>query len=451
MMAAGRSIEPFWGLYAQHHVASVYKILESHRVANLVLTQQERDEAAQALANDPYAQDPARSPLLHVVSQKPFCAEPPLELLVDQFHTPESLFFVRNHLPVPAGPTAASDPAHFRLSVFVPGREDPVQLSLEDLKTKFHPVTITAVLQCAGNRRSELQQHKEIKGLAWNAGAIGNGEWTGVRLRDVLLYSGFTEEQLRSAGVRHVQFEGMDSPYGASIPLDKAVAADGDVILAYDMNGQPLSRDHGFPLRALVPGVVAARSVKWLATIRASDAESPAHWQQKDYKSFNPGVDWDSVDFTTVPAIQELPVQSAICEPADGHILDDDETSLAVRGYAWSGGGRGIVRVDITLDDGKTWTDGKLVDVGSAADQSPSPYSRQWGWTRFEADATIPEELRGHDFRACCRAVDASHNIQPENSKPLWNLRGVLANSWHCVSVKRRAAHVPAPATSGTV
>lgn len=119
------------------------------------------------------------------------------------------------------------------------------------------------------------------------------------------------------------------NPYGASIPFWKAVDRKGDVLLAYEMNGEPLSRDHGFPIRAVVPGVVGARNVKWLGRIVVSKHESGSHWQQKDYKGFSPSCDWEKVDFNKSPGIQELPVISAICKPGknefaevkDGHIL----------------------------------------------------------------------------------------------------------------------------------
>ena len=124
--------------------------------------------------------------------------------------------------------------------------------------------------------------------------------------------------------------------------------------LAFEMNGKELTRDHGYPLRVLVPGVAACRSVKWLKSIEAHAEESTSFWQQNDYKSFSPNVDWDNVDWTSSPAIQNMPVTSAITEPAPGRVHEvprdgDDDLRVPVKGYAWSGGGNGIVRVDVSV------------------------------------------------------------------------------------------------------
>lgn len=130
-------------------------------------------------------------------------------------------------------------------------------------------------------------QIKPVKGLNWGSAAIGTAKWTGVRLRDVLKAYGIDESNL--GNIKHVHFEGLDTdvanvPYAASIPIHKALDPRGDVILAYEMNEEPISRDHGYPLRVIVPGIVGARNVKWLNRIVVSDKESNGHWQQNDYK-----------------------------------------------------------------------------------------------------------------------------------------------------------------------
>lgn len=135
--------------------------------------------------------------------------------------------------------------------------------------------------------------------------------------------------------LQHVQFEGLDldvtgQKYGASILLEKAMDTAGDVILAYEMNGEPLPADHGFPLRVVVPGIVGARNVKWLSKVHCSDEESSSHWQQNDYKSFSPSTDWDTVNFKSAPAIQEAPIQSAICSPLPGQKLPKGKWSVTV-------------------------------------------------------------------------------------------------------------------------
>ncbi len=142
------------------------------------------------------------------------------------------------------------------------------------------------------------------------------------------------------------------APYGASIPLAKAMDPRGDVLLAYEMNGEPLTRDHGYPVRVVIPGTVGARWVKWLsksviqptldspfsysfslsARIEVSVEESESHWQKNDYKSFSPSADWDKIDFAKAPAIQELPVTSVICTPQNEETATLKDGKLNLKG-----------------------------------------------------------------------------------------------------------------------
>ncbi|XP_023689510.1 sulfite oxidase, mitochondrial [Paramormyrops kingsleyae] len=425
LLAAGGALEPFWALYAVHNQEHVLEMLSQYKVGEL----REEDRTLDSSSLDPYAKDPPRHPVLRVNSQKPFNAEPPTEILTDNFITPSAFFFKRNHLPVPQ-----VDPSTYQLKIQgLPG--GTVSLSLEDLKSRFPKYIVTATLQCAGNRRSEMNQVKQVKGLNWGIAAISNATWAGPRLRDVLLYAGY-----KSGGkAQHVHFEGLDkdvtgTSYGASIPLGKALSEEGDVILAYEMNGEDLPADHGFPVRVVVPGIVGARNVKWLDKIVLSEVESSSHWQQNDYKGFSPGTDWDTVDFKSAPAIQELPVQSAITWPAEGAVLDHSLGEVTVKGYAWSGGGREIVRVDVSLDGGKTWQVAKLQGrEGEALDLSPPP-GRAWAWKLWELSAPLPSGTQ--ELEIICKAVDSSYNVQPDSMAPIWNLRGVLSNAWHRVKVK---------------
>ncbi|KAM4644185.1 sulfite oxidase, mitochondrial isoform 1-T1 [Amazona ochrocephala] len=417
LLAAGGALEPFWALYAVHNQPHVLELLREFKVGELSPDEAPPDPAA---AQDPFAGDPPRHPGLRVSSRKPFNAETPAELLAERFLTPNELFFTRNHLPVPA-----VDPGSYRLRVEGPGGR-VLSLSLSELRSRFPKHEVTATLQCAGNRRSEMSRVRPVKGLPWDIGAIGTARWGGARLRDVLLHAGFGEER---AGEWHVCFEGLDAdpggaPYGASIPYGRAVSAGADVLLAYEMNGEELPRDHGFPVRVVVPGVVGARSVKWLGRVAVSAAESPSHWQQNDYKGFSPCVDWDSVDYSAAPAIQELPVQSAITHPRPGAAVPPGE--LTVKGYAWSGGGRDVVRVDVSLDGGRSWRVARWVEGERAA------LGRAWAWKLWELRAPV---AAGAEVEIVCKAVDGSYNVQPDTVAPIWNLRGVLSNAWHRVRV----------------
>lgn len=422
LMAAGGALEPFWELFAIHKSPQVLEMLEQYRIGNLSL--QDRGLAIENM-DDPFASDPLRHPILKPSSVKPFNAEPPLELLVENFITPNELFFIRNHLPVPD-----VDPDMYELEICGIGIK-PIYLKLDDLKSKFKKRTVTSTIQCAGNRRSELNKVKEVKGLNWGSAAISTAEWSGVLLIDVLKYAGV---DVNNPKIQHVQFEGLDTdpanmPYGASVPADKALDPKNEVLLAYEMNGKELPRDHGYPVRVIVPGVVGARNVKWLGRVIVSEEESHSHWQKNDYKGFSPSTTWENVNFNSAPAIQELPVNSAICNLSDGSTVHLEDGKIKVSGYAWSGGGRKIVRVDVSSDGGKTWHVADLL-------QDMSPLYRAWAWTLWQVNVPVPEETSAASgIEIICKAVDSSYNVQPDTFPAIWNLRGVLGNAWHRITV----------------
>lgn len=315
----------------------------------------------------------------------------------------------------------------YEIELEIEGEKKSIRLTMDDLR-KFPEHTVTATVMCGGNRRSEMTKVKPVKGLNWGPSAVGNAEWTGVRLRDVLAKHG-----IKSDEVKHVHFEGLDhdptfTPYAASIPLSMAMNERGDVLLAYKMNGTELSRDHGYPIRVIVPGVVGARNVKWLGKIVVSAVESDSHWQQNDYKGFSPSTDWDTVDFSKSPAIQNMPVTSAICSPKNGEGMKlDSDGMMTVKGYAWSGGGNRIVRVDVTADGGKTWQCAEL-------QQDNAPSGRHFGWTLWSARIPVPES--GSHVEICSKAVDSNYNVQPETFENTWNLRGVLSHAYSRIQVK---------------
>lgn len=190
------------------------------------------------------------------------------------------------------------------------------------------------------------------------------------------------------------------------------------------MNGEELPRDHGYPIRVVVPGVVGARNVKWLGKIILSKEESHSHWQRRDYKGlgllnilwsghifpkfsqydcqlsllskfafihynimpfifqlgFSPNIDWNNVDFDSAPSIQELPVNSAICKPSNGESVTLSENGTIIcRGYAWSGGGKPIVRVDISADKGQSWITATLINDRKSGSLLP-----EWSWSLWE-------------------------------------------------------------------
>jgi len=429
MMAAGASIEPFWAMYQQHQkIPEIVEILEGYRIGKL-----EGYDPSKAPVYDPYQGDPSRHPSLLIRSQKPFNAETPAAILDQELITPTDVFYVRNHLPVPH-----IDMKTFKLEVIGEGLTSPLVLDVDELRERFAEHKVTVTLMCSGNRRNEMKAIRPVKGLEWDTGAIGTCTFTGVKLRDILAAAGLDVNA--DPEPWHVIFVGSDTDpltgdrYAASIPIQKAINPMGDCLIAYEMNGEPLTTDHGFPLRAVVPGVTGARNVKWLAKVIVSKEESGSHWQQKDYKSFNPQVDWDTVNWCSAPAIQDTPITSAICSPEQGENVKIVDGKIRVHGYAWSGGGRGVVRVDVTLDEGATWTTAYLKTIPEQ--EAPrAKFGKAWAWSFWEVDIPVPAGFTSGKLKIASRAVDDSYNNQPDTVSAIWNLRGVVNNAWHRISV----------------
>src|SRR5438128_2731025 len=244
-------------------------------------------------------------PGMHVYQNYPLNVGAPLEVIRQAFVTPQECFFVRSHGVVPHIHARS-----YRLTV-TGQAQTPLELSLDDLRTHFPASTVMATLECAGHRRDELAAVGPIPGeIMWGAETIGNAVWRGVALREVLLAAGVRPE------VCHVAFVGLDTihkgrehfPFGGSIPLAKAMSS--DVLLAYEMNGQPLTPRHGFPLRVIVPGYIGARNVKWLANIVLQETPSTNYYQARAYKLFPPQVQARSADWTQGQMLSALPLNS---------------------------------------------------------------------------------------------------------------------------------------------
>ena len=356
-----------------------------------------------------------------VLSAEPFNAGPPVKDLVENFITDTSLFYVRNHGDVPEIP--AKD---FRLEI---GGliENKLSLTLADLKKNFKSYTVTAAMQCAGNRRQEMIAVKEIVGeTPWLAHAISCAKWRGVRLADVLAAAGVKN------GARHVWFDGADdvkkinSNFGGSIPLEKALSE--EVLLVFEMNGKPLAPVHGAPLRAVVPGYIGARSVKWLTKITVQKTPSTNHYQKDAYKIFPPHVDKTNVDWTKGLMLSEGQINSVICQPTENESLK--KGANVVRGYAMSGGGRSIERVEISIDGGANWTAAELLEPKAKAETESN--EKSWAWQLWQCEIDLKTGMR----EIIVRAFDSSANTQPESIAPLWNFKGYMTNGWHRVNVK---------------
>ncbi len=360
----------------------------------------------------------SKHPALIVYEELPFNAAPPLQLLRENFITPQELFFVRNHAPVPN-----IEEANYRL--VVDGMTNtPLQLTLEDIRKNFSRETVTATLQCAGNRRDELIKIAETPGeLPWGAEAISNATWTGAPLREILRAANVTANV--NTEMKHVALTGLDEVerqnrrfgFGGSIPLEKALSA--EVLLAYEMNNEPLAPTHGFPLRAVVPGYIGARSVKWLSQITLQAEPSDNYFQAHAYKLFPPQANAATVDWAGGLMLGEQSLNAVICCPQESENVRAGR--IVVQGYALAGGDRRIERVDVSIDNGETWT------IAALPEDRPS-----WTWCLWEAALDMPPG----EGEIIARAVDSAANTQPEHARHIWNFKGYMNNAWHRVRVR---------------
>jgi len=354
-----------------------------------------------------------KHPELIVRAAEPFNAGPPPALLGRQWVTPTDLFFVRNHGTVPE-PEADT----YRLTVRG-GAAEPLSLSLGDLR-RFPRQTVTATLQCAGNRRREMLALRDIPGeVPWDLEAISQGEWGGVSLCHVLDLAGIRP------GVAHVAFTGLDEVerrgrrfgFGASIPLDKALSP--EVLLVDEMNGAPLTPLHGAPLRLVVPGTIGARSVKWLGEIVLQAQPSDNYFQSVAYQHFPPDVDATTAVEGAGRMLDELFVSAAICAPLDGASLPTGPATVS--GYAVGQGGSPIERIEVSADGGQTWTEAALRGV-----------RRQWTWQLWSATVQLAPGRQ----TLIARATDSNGHSQPADVGATWNYKGYMNNAWHRVEVE---------------
>lgn len=325
----------------------------------------------------------------------PFNVETQRGALAESALTATEAFYVRNHGDVP------EDAGGWRLHV-EGAVERPLDLSLATLREGLPEHTVIATLQCAGNRRAGLIAIRDIPGEApWGPGATGTATWTGVRLTDVLALARPRED------ARHVGFEGGDlcpeakpaQRFGGSIPLDKACRP--EVLLAWAMNGEPLTPVHGAPLRVVVPGYIGARSVKWLERIELRPVPWRGYFQHVVYRLL-------PEDGAPSPGAG-IPL-GLVALNAD--ILS--ASASEVRGYAFAGGERFITRVDVSSDGGTSWRQAELLD-----DLGP------WAWRHWRA----PLDLPPGEHELVVRAWDSSAATQPEDEASLWNPKGYVNNA----------------------
>ncbi len=340
---------------------------------------------------------------LVVHQAEPFNAETGVKSLIDPM-TDTDAFYVRGHGPVP---TLVPEEWRLRVDGLV---ERELCLSFGTLREAFRERTVTATLQCAGNRRAGLTAIRGIPGEApWGPGATGTATWTGVALADVLGLAG----PLGDAS--DVGFEGADlcpeakpvQRFGGSIPLEKARRS--EVLLAWAMSGEPLAPVHGAPLRVVVPGYIGARSVKWLERIELRPDPWPGYFQHVAYRLV-------PADGTPGPGVGMplglVALNSDVLSPRDGDTVIAGP--VEVRGYAFAGGDRHVGRVDVSLDGGVNWRQADLLeDLG------------RWAWRHWR----ITLDLAPGEHELLVRAWDSSAATQPEDEAALWNPKGYVNNA----------------------
>ncbi|KAF7982850.1 hypothetical protein HWV62_25822 [Athelia sp. TMB] len=376
-----------------------------------------------------------KSPDMIHVLQFPYNGEPPRGRLVDTPMTTNEDYFVRNHGGIP---TIEESEYFLDIGGLV---NKPQRLTLAQLKDEslFPRQSNVVTLQCSGTRRIE-QIHEypgdgdELINAPWGEGAIGTARWTGVSLKKVLKYCGGLRE-----GATDIEFLGADTyfkkgqlyNYAVSVPYRKVKAH--EVLLAWEMNGKPLPRIHGAPLRVVVFGYIGARSCKWVYKISALGAPSRGPVQMKEYLYYTPQVGKQNATYSAGFSIQDMPVSSAIMAPVDmDQIVHAGRITL--RGWAYSGGGHWPVRVEVSADGGSVWYE--------------VPYENMsekyfWAWRLWEIE--LPVDAEGW-LELCVRCWDNSMNTQPTYVRSAWNWDLHVTSSCHRIKVYSINSSKPATA-----
>eukprot|EP01083_Nonionella_stella_P048245 129113_1 len=373
-----------------------------------------------------------RHPNLLVHTKRPFNAEPS-NLALQKMYTPKGQHYRRTHAPIPL-----IDSTKYRVSIHLENgpKNASVEMkafSLNDLHKKSQK-EVSMTMMCTGNRRGEFNKYGLTMGLPWHNGSISTAKWKGCALKDVLNDAGIFYNDMLNKGYKFVTFWGTED-YHISIPLRKAMDINGDCILASHMNGHPIPRDHGAPLRGIIPGFVGARSVKWVDRIVVmKQPVEGMHQTGIAYKQLPPNYKKLSKALRPLiaecPPIDVIPVTSAITAPDHESKVVRGQT-CTVKGYAYSGGGRAIVRVDVSLDNGKTWDQATLKRANK---KQFCRSSKAWAWSQWEYPAKIPHGVK--ELRICAKAIDDQYNQQPHSVEPIWNIRGILNTSWPGITVK---------------
>ena len=351
---------------------------------------------------------------LIVMNDRPINLETPAHLL-DPDITPLEHFFVRNNGLVPE---ATDDPDNWTLTI--DGEVDnELSITLAELKSDFEPVTMQAVIECGGNGRSGF--HPAPSGNQWVIGAVGNGEFTGVRLRDILNRAGVKSSAVYTGHYGadpHLSMEEGRPAISRGVPIAKAM--DENTLVVWGMNGGDLPLAHGYPLRVLAPGWVGSAQQKWLNRIWIRDQEhdGPGMTGLSYRMPRYPVAPGAEVPHEDMEVLETLLIKSVITRPETASEVAAGEP-LRVRGHAWSGE-TDVENVEVSMDYGVTW---------HATDFQASP--NKYAWATFAAELEFPQA--GY-YEIWSRATDSEGATQPM-VVPGWNPRGYGNNSAHRIAV----------------
>jgi len=343
---------------------------------------------------------------MRIMTEKPLNAETSVESL-RSWITANSVFFKRNQGAIPDEPVSLE-----KWELSIGGEvENPLQMTMDQI-FRMPKVIVANTLECSGNSRSLLKE--KARGNPWTIGGVGNAVYGGVWLRDILVKAGL------KSSAQHVSFEGQDQPLGSagiefirSIPLEKAMSS---TLLAYEMNGEPLPLKHGYPLRALALGWTGANCVKWLRKINVLDRPYGGFFMDSVYRVFHKEQDPKSGEFVT-----KLKLKSIITQPLKGEELGVG--AIVILGAAYAGESD-VERVEVSLDNGKSWADAQFIGPHEA-----------FAWRQWQYIWEVREK---GDFTLMSRAIDSQGNPQPMNAD--WNVLGYGNNGVreHAITVHIR-------------
>ena len=352
---------------------------------------------------------------LVVLGDRPLVAETPEHMLDDDV-TPNDKFFIRNNGQMP---DASSDPD--RWQIVIDGEVNtPLKLTVAEIKQRFAQVTYRLQLECGGNGRSFF--NPQARGNQWTNGGVGQAEWTGVRLGDLVRAAGPKSSAIYTGNYGadpHLSGDADKQALSRGLPIAKALEP--HTLLAFAMNGSPIPLAHGFPARLVAPGYPGSTSHKWLTRVWVRDkVHDGAGMGETSYRlAKTPIVPGTSIKEADTVIMESMPVRSIITAPASGARLPAGTRTLALRGQAWAGE-RTVREVHVSIDFGAHWMAAEL-----------SAPANKYAWQRWRSNVALPSH--GY-YEAWVRATDSAGDMQPHIAGN-WNPQGYGGNPMHRIAI----------------